>query len=197
MFSGIITHLGCITHITEDTLSRTFHIAVEDRQFWTDVAIGDSISVMGCCLTVVSQTISEAVFDVSAETLRCTMFSDLKLGDSVHLEKSLRLSDRLQGHFVLGHVDGVAMVIERSLADRAIQLTFQVPVSLMRYIARKGTVALNGVSLTVNQVFEDNFTVMIIPHTQLKTTLQSIQCGQTVNIEIDMLARYMEKLIQN
>ena len=195
MFSGIITHLGLITAITEDAHSRTLKISVEDPLFWSDVQPGDSIAVMGCCLTVVEHSQSEAVFDVSAETLRCTILGDLTLGAMVHLEKSLRLSDRLHGHFVLGHIDGIATVIERSLEGSAIQLRFRVPLSLMRYIVRKGAVALNGVSLTVNQAEADWFSVMIIPHTQLKTMLQTLECNQRVNIEIDMLARYIEKLI--
>ena len=195
MFSGIITHLGLITAITEDAHSRTLKISVEDPLFWSDVQPGDSIAVMGCCLTVVEHSQSEAVFDVSAETLRCTILGDLTLGAMVHLEKSLRLSDRLHGHFVLCHIDGIATVIERSLEGSAIQLRFRVPLSLMRYIVRKGAVALNGVSLTVNQAEADWFSVMIIPHTQLKTMLQTLECNQRVNIEIDMLARYIEKLI--
>jgi riboflavin synthase len=195
MFSGIITDLGKVTAITEGIASRVLSISVLELDFWSDVHLGDSIAVMGCCLTVVEHSASEAVFDVSAETLRCTILGNLVLGDVVHLEKSLRLADRLHGHFVLGHIDGVATVIERSLEGNAIRVCFKVPTSLMKYIVRKGAVALNGVSLTVNEVKEDRFSVMIIPHTQFKTMLQTLECTQQVNIEIDMLARYIEKLI--
>ena len=196
MFSGIITHLGKITEIIENSASRVLKISVLDSNFWMDVHPGDSIAVMGCCLTVVEHTALEAVFDVSAETLRCTILGHLVVGEMVHLEKSLRLSDRLHGHLVLGHIDGVSTVTSRSLEGNALQLWFKVPAALIKYIVRKGTVALNGVSLTVNEVKEDQFSVMIIPHTQLKTMLQTLEPTQQVNIEIDMLARYMEKLIQ-
>lgn len=186
MFSGIVTHLGVVTKIEAQTLT----VSVIEEDFWSDVKLGDSIAIMGCCLTVVSCGNQQAVFDISPETFRCTIFSDLKKDDVVHVEKSLRLSDRLHGHIVLGHIDGVATVIERFVEGNGLQLRFKAPFHLMQYIVQKGTVALNGVSLTVNQVENDWFSVMIIPHTQLHTMLQTLEKNQTVNIEIDMLARY-------
>lgn len=192
MFSGIVTHLGTITSIIEAVEAKQLKISVSDLDFWADVKPGDSIAVMGCCLTVVDREIDSASFDVSAETLRCTLLGQLQVSSKVHLEKSLRLSDRLHGHLMLGHVDGLATLIDRSEEGSAIKLTFKAPMAFMKYIVYKGTVALNGVSLTVNHKENDQFSVMIIPHTQLKTLLQTLEPNQMVNLEIDMLARYAE-----
>ena len=159
-----------------------------------DVAVGDSIAVNGACLTVVKRGRNSFSVDVSRETLRCTAGLD-RTGE-VNLEKALRLSDRLDGHLVLGHVDGVGKVtkVERLGANRLLRV--RSPVRLSRYIARKGSIAVHGVSLTVNAVRGSVFEVNLIPHTLAVTTLKGLRSGDRVNLEVDPLARYAERLIR-
>ena len=160
-----------------------------------DVAVGDSIAVNGACLTVVKRGKKSFSVDVSPETLRCT--AGLDEAGEVNLEKALRLSDRLDGHLVLGHVDGVGKVtkVERLGENRLLRVRSLA--SLSRYIARKGSIAVDGVSLTVNAVRGAEFEINLIPHTLAVTTLKDLHAGDSVNLEVDPLARYAERLLRH
>ncbi len=192
MFSGIIAAVGRIERIEPLQQGRRLSIEVAGLGL-DDVAIGDSIAVNGACLTVVSLRGNSFDADVSAETLRCTVGLD-NPGD-VNLEKSLRLSDRLGGHLVCGHVDGVGAVVRFEPVGESHLLRIEVPAELARYVARKGSVTVQGVSLTVNAVEGAQFEVNLIPHTVAVTTLKYLRPGAGVNIEVDMLARYVERLL--
>jgi len=158
--------------------------------------VGDSICVQGCCLTAVELHGKSFEADVSTESLRLTTLGSLEPGSSVNLEASLRAGDPLGGHLVSGHVDGIAKVVSISGDARSQRIRFSVPRELARYIARKGSVALDGVSLTVNEVEGEEFGVNIIPHTQQITTLGRLTTGARVNLEVDQVARYMERLAE-
>jgi riboflavin synthase len=158
-----------------------------------DVAIGDSIAVNGCCLTVVSLAGARFEVDVSQETIACT--AGLGEPGEVNLEKSLRLSDRLDGHLVSGHVDGIGQVIAFEPVGESHRLVVRVPTELAQYVARKGSIAVQGVSLTVNRVAGADFEVNLIPHTLAVTTLKSLAPGARVNLEVDLIARYVERML--
>ena len=193
MFTGIIQAMGAIARVEQ--VGGDTRLVVDARGLDTrDVAIGDSICVSGVCLTAVS--IDAAVFaaDVSTETLSCTTLGTLKSGDCVNLEKSLRLADRLGGHLVSGHVDGIGRVVAVEPDARSQRWTFELPAGLSRYIAAKGSVCIDGVSLTVNEVAPNRFGVNLIPHTIDATTFQHKRVGDSVNIEVDLIARYVERL---
>jgi len=165
-----------------------------DRLNLARVAVGDSICVQGVCLTVTALTEHSFVADVSRETLLLTTLGELEHLAAVNLEPALRAGDALGGHLVSGHVDGVATVIAATPEARSCRLTIQAPAALARYIARKGSVALDGVSLTVNEVDETRFGVYLIPHTLAVTTLGRLTNGARLNLEIDQVARYIERL---
>ena len=194
MFTGIITAVGRVGAVARKSGGLRLRIESGGLRLG-DVAVGDSISVNGICLTVVARKARSFEADVSQETLDCT--SDFNLGARVNLEKSLRLADRVGGHFVSGHVDGVGTVtrVRRVGANRVI--TVKAPARLARYIARKGSVTLNGVSLTVNDVNGAGFSVNLIPHTLAATNLGELGARHKVNLEVDMLARYIERLRAN
>jgi len=156
---------------------------------------GDSICVQGCCLTVTERMGQAFAADVSRETLSLTTLGDLVAGSPVNLELALRAGDPLGGHLVSGHVDGVARVVAASEEARSVRLKIEVPAELARYIARKGSVAVDGVSLTINEVGDTVFGVNIIPHTQAVTTLGKLAVGSRVNLEVDQLARYLERML--
>jgi riboflavin synthase len=158
-----------------------------------DVAVGDSIAVDGCCLTVVALDPPAFTVDVSQETLACTR--GFEAGRAVNLEKALRLSDRLGGHLVAGHVDGVGQIARFEPAGESWLLEVCSPAALATYLARKGSIAVNGVSLTVNQVEGLRFTVNLIPHTLAVTNLGGLRPGDRVNLEVDLVARYLERLV--
>lgn len=192
MFSGIIEAVGRVIHLAP--ASKGFRVTIEARALdLADVAVGDSIAVNGCCLTVVDLAKGSFAMDVSQETLDCT--ADLRQGTEVNLEKALRLSDRLGGHLVTGHVDGVGTVADFVAEGDSRRLTVAVPVALSRFIARKGSVTINGVSLTVNEVSASTFGVNLIPHTLAVTNLKDLAPGVRVNIEVDLIARYVERLL--
>lgn len=159
------------------------------------VAIGDSIAVSGVCLTAVAVDGAGFSADVSAETLRCTTFAKLRVGDAVNLETSLTPSTPMGGHFVSGHVDGIATLSERNQVGGSARMVFTVPAALAKYIAAKGSVCLDGVSLTVNAVRGAEFEVNIVPHTLQATTLGRLAVGGGVNLEVDLVARYLERLL--
>lgn len=194
MFSGMIADVGTIAHAEDRDggLRLTISTNVLDL---SDVQVGVSIAVDGVCLTVID--IEDAGFrvDASRETLNCTVGLD-KLGSQVNLEKALRLSDRLGGHLVSGHVDGVGDVIEFTNLGESWKLVVRAPSVLAKYIAAKGSITINGVSLTVNEVVGENFSVNLIPHTLAVTTLGQLNTGTIVNLEIDLVARYVERMMQ-
>jgi riboflavin synthase len=161
----------------------------------TDVKLGDSIAVNGVCLTVISLQAQSFSADISNETLAHTRWSEINLGDSVNLEKALTPTTRLGGHLVSGHVDGIGQVIERREDARSIRFKVQAPTELARYIAHKGSITVDGVSLTVNAVNADVFELNIVPHTAKETTLYGYVPGQKVHLEVDLIARYLERLI--
>lgn len=193
MFTGIITAVGTIARL--ETRGGDVRVVIDaGRLDLTDVAIGDSICVSGVCLTAIDIDGSKFSADVSLETLSCTTLGTLKNADCVNLEKSLRLADRLGGHLVSGHVDGVGRVISVQADARSQRWRFEVPEGLSRYIAAKGSVCIDGASLTVNDVHTNTFGVNLIPHTVDVTTFRDKHVGDAVNIEVDVIARYVERL---
>ncbi|HEY5070071.1 MAG TPA: riboflavin synthase, partial [Candidatus Acidoferrum sp.] len=161
----------------------------------SDVQTGDSIAVNGICLTVVEHGAGSFAVDVSRETLNCTEGLDA-IGAPVNLEKALRLADRLGGHMVSGHVDGVGEVIEFSNLGESWKLVISPPQTLAKYIAIKGSITINGVSLTINQVSGGEFSVNLIPHTLVMTNLKNLRAGSRINLEVDLIARYVERMMQ-
>jgi riboflavin synthase len=195
MFTGIVQDLGRVAARDARGVDARLTITTQ-RLDLSRVAIGDSICVQGVCLTVTSLTGNAFTADVSHETLSLTTLGELKGGSSVNLEPSLRAGDPLGGHLVSGHVDGVAEVTGVAKDGDSLRVTITVPAALARYIARKGSVTVDGVSLTVNEVSADSFGVNLIPHTQAVTTLGGLRSGARVNLEIDTVARYVERLAQ-
>ena len=193
MFTGIIQAIGRIARIEPRGGDLRLHIDSGSLDL-SDVAAGDSIAVAGVCLTALEPSARGFIADVSNETLGLTTLGDAAAGDAVNLEKALRLADRLGGHLVSGHVDGLAEVIAIKGDARSQRWCFRVPSGLARYIARKGSVCLDGVSLTVNAVDGTEFEVNLIPHTQAVTTFAQRRIGDAVNIEVDLMARYAERL---
>ena len=193
MFSGIVAALGKIQRI--EPLTGGVRLNIEAARLgMEDVAIGDSIAVNGVCLTVVSKTATAFDADMSRESLNCTVGLDAQDGE-VNLEKAMRLSDRIGGHLVSGHVDGVGEVVKFEPVGESMLLRIRAPQALARYIARKGSVAIQGVSLTVNAVDGDVFDINLIPHTVSVTTLRHLKPGSPVNLEVDQIARYVERML--
>ncbi len=197
MFTGIVEAVGRVAALEPAEKGARLRVLAGGLDV-ADVRIGDSVAVGGCCLTVVAIAGEELDFDVSAETLRCT--TGFAVGRSVNLEKALRLADRLGGHLMSGHVDGVGTVTAFSpvAADcgGSWQLEVEAPSALGRFIAVKGSIAVDGVSLTTNAVTAARFTVNLIPHTLAVTTLGTLTVGAKVNLEVDLVARYVERLHQ-
>ena len=193
MFSGIIADVGMIAKAEERMGGLRLTVAAESLDM-NDVQIGDSIAVNGVCLTAVEIAGRTFVADVSVETLSCTTGLE-RQGNHVNLEKALRLSDRLGGNLVSGHVDGVGEVIAFNDIGESWRLVVKAPHALAKYIAAKGSVAVNGVSLTVNRVAGDEFEMNLIPHTLDATTLNELKQGSRVNLEVDLIARYVERMM--
>ncbi|HYK25423.1 MAG TPA: riboflavin synthase [Steroidobacteraceae bacterium] len=196
MFTGIVQDIGRIAALEARGGDTRVKIAV-DRLDLARVAEGDSICVQGCCVTALAIDARARTFeaDLSRETLALTTLGTLRPDSPVNLEPSLRAGDPLGGHLVSGHVDGVAHVVALTGDARSLRFVFEAPAELARYIARKGSVCLDGVSLTVNEVEGRRFGVNLIPHTQMVTTLGRLEVGSTVNLEVDTLARYIERLL--
>lgn len=194
MFTGIVRDVGTV---------RALEPRGGDVRLWIDVAAlpmagvvdGDSICVSGCCLTALEVAPRGFAADVSRETLSLTTLGDLQAGSKVNLEPSLQAGDSLGGHLVSGHVDGVGELVALHEDARSVRMRFRCPPGLSRYVARKGSIAIDGVSLTVNDVDGDEFGVNLIPHTQAVTTLGGFRPGRRVNLEIDQVARYVERLL--
>jgi len=194
MFSGIIETTGTVTRIdrTADGARLTLSAAIP----LSEISLGESICINGTCLTVVALGAAELGFDVSAESLRCTNLGDLQPGSLVNLERSLRMNDRLSGHVVSGHVDGVGHVKAIEPEGESFLYTFEIPAELGRYLVEKGSVAVDGISLTVFRCRLTEFTCAIIPHTHQVTTLHARNPGDRVNLECDMQGKYIEKFVQ-
>ena len=191
MFTGIIEGLGTLSGIRSAGQGKRLTI---DADYTLDqTKIGDSIAVNGACLTVVKVNFKRFEVDLSPETLEVSTFERAKLGDRLNLERAMRLSDRIDGHLVLGHVDGIGVIKERKQVGNAVMVTFGVPEALARYMIPKGSIAIDGISLTINACEPKHITVSIIPHTAEKTTIGMKQNGDPVNLETDMIGKYVER----
>ena len=193
MFSGIVEEAGEVIELKKE--SSPYRLIIKTSLDITDTNLGDSICVQGVCLTVVAKIVAPPggmlSFDVVPETLRRSTLGSLQVGDSVNLERSLKLGARLHGHFVFGHVDGTARLVSKLKEGKdSVKLTFRYPPELRKFLAKKGSIAISGVSLTLGEVGAESFSVYLVPHTLNVTTLSSLQIGGKVNVEIDMLARY-------
>lgn len=194
MFTGIIEALGTIVAAEPKSGDLRLHIKAPSLD-WSDVALGDSIATNGVCLTVVSLSGDGYWADVSNETLAHTTVGSWQTGRTVNLEKALTPQTRLGGHIVSGHVDGVGEVVSRHQDARSERFTLRAPASLAKYIAHKGSITVDGTSLTVNGVNGCDFELNIVPHTLEKTVIGSYQAGTKINLEVDVLARYLERLM--
>ncbi len=193
MFTGIVTDIGRVEAVEQRGDTR-FELATA----WdtSDIALGASISCSGACLTVVAVRPGAFAVEASAETLACTTLGGWRKGGAVNLERALRVGDELGGHIVSGHVDGVARAVSRRSEGDSVRFTFEAPEALAGFVASKGSVTLDGVSLTVNEVDGARFGVNIIAHTLAHTTLGGLEPGDAVNMEIDMLARYLARQLE-
>lgn len=193
MFTGLVSDVGRVVDMQRSDAGA--RLVIETAYQTRDIAMGASIALSGACHTVVGKTAGRLAFDSSNETLERTTIGDWAAGASVNLERSLAMGDELGGHLVSGHVDGVGEVTERRQDGDAWRFAFSAPKPLLRFIAEKGSIAIDGVSLTVNGADDAGFHVAIIPHTLSHTTFDGLQPGSRVNLEIDMLARYVKRLM--
>lgn len=194
VFTGIIECVGRITAL--HNLGGDLRVCVEAPDLgWNDVQLGDSIATNGVCLTVVSLGVSRFEADVSGETLQVTTAKNWTVGQRVNLEKALTPSSRLGGHLVSGHVDGIGEVTERRVDARSERFSIRAPASLAKYIAQKGSITVDGTSLTVNAVNGSTFELNIVPHTLAQTIIGDYKMGVKVNLEVDVIARYLERLL--
>jgi riboflavin synthase len=193
MFSGIVAEVGRVKAYQPQGEAASLTIAASEA--FADVAVGESIAVNGVCLTVVQRHGSIFSVDVSPETLRATNLGQLQTGEGVNLERSLRLNDLLGGHLVSGHVDGIGTIVEKRPEANAMHYVIQAPKDLMRYVVPKGSVAVDGISLTVVACLPAGFQVTIIPHTAAVTTIGRKDTGATVNLECDILGKYVERIL--
>ncbi len=191
MFTGIITHIGTIQSVRK---TGDWIVTIAAPGFTRGVVVGASIACSGVCLTVIKKDAKSFTVQVSGETLKRTTLGEWKKGACINLERALKVGDELGGHFVSGHVDGLATLISRKPVGDSAKLTFKAPAALSPFIAAKGSVTLDGASLTVNEVRGDMFAVNIIPHTLKQTTLGVRKVGDSVNLEIDLIARYLARL---
>lgn len=194
MFTGIVRDIGRV--VSRETRGGDVRLLIAfDQLDPSGINVGDSICVQGCCLTAVELRDRSFAADVSRESLSLTTLGDLTAGSRVNLEPSLKAGDALGGHLVSGHVDGIGEIAALSGDARSTRIEISVPAALTRYIARKGSVTIDGVSLTVNEVQGATFGINLIPHTQAVTTLGQIRTGTRVNVEVDQIARYVERLL--
>jgi riboflavin synthase len=194
MFTGIIAAIGQVTSVTPSGGDMRLKVATQKLDL-SDVSLGDSIAINGVCLTVVELDEAHVSFDVSKESLERTALSQIAAGSAVNLEKALAVGDRLGGHMVSGHVDGLGKVLQLTPSARSVQFRIEVPANLERYVAEKGSITIDGVSLTVNQVGPGWFDINIIPHTMQETIIKEYNVGTMVNLEVDLIARYLERLL--
>lgn len=193
MFTGLIEELGKVQSLTG--LGESYRLTVGAKKVLQDLAIGDSVAVNGACLTVVAKTDNAFTVDVMPETARHTVIGALHVGEGVNLERTLRFGDRLEGHLVAGHVEGVGRILHRQEDGNAVVFRIGCEKSLTHYIIEKGSVAVDGISLTVTAVEENSFSVSVIPHTAAVTTLGFKRVGDKVNVETDLIGKYIEKFV--
>ena len=191
MFTGLIEILGTVTSVR--STGNGIRLALKPSNDY-EVQLGDSISINGVCLTVTSFS-GELSFDVSPETMKSTNLGELRVGDRVNLERALRLADRLGGHIVTGHVDDIGKIINRKTVGEYTFYVFEASAEILKYIVRKGSVAIDGISLTVVEIDERSFSVAIIPHTLTATIIGGKRAGDKVNLEVDIIGKYVEKLL--
>ena len=195
MFTGIIQTIGKISKIESNDSNSRIDFEVE-KFILDDIRIGDSISVNGVCLSVIKKSEDTFSVDVSNETMRLTTFSVLKVNNNVNLEKAMILSDRINGHFVSGHIDGTGIIKEKKKEGRSTFFLIEFPQDLKKFVSKKGSISIDGVSLTINTTQGNSFGVNIIPHTLSETIMSEYKEGDKVNIEVDLIARYLDKLIE-
>jgi riboflavin synthase len=193
VFTGLIIELGEIAAI--DRRAQDARLAIRGRKILQDIAVGDSIAINGVCLTVTTIKADVVSFDVSGETLKSTTLGELRRGDRVNLEPSLRPNSKMGGHFVSGHVDGIGRIRSRRAEGNAERIEIESPAHVLKYLVQKGSVSVDGISLTVVDVLKDAFSLVIIPHTASLTTIGFKKAGETVNLEPDILAKYVEKFL--
>ena len=195
MFTGLVAELGTVTELKP--LKQSYNITVKAQKVLENLKIGDSIAVNGACLTVVKISGSAFTADIMPETVKLTNLRNLKSGDKVNLERTLKLSDGLDGHIVSGHVEGIGVIASKKAQGIAEIVTVKTPPQLLKYIIKKGSIAIDGISLTLTDVTETAFSVSLIPLTVKDTTLGKKKVGDAVNLETDILGKYVEKLINH
>ena len=193
MFTGLVEEVGECLWLRRSMTGTQLTLAASKVN--RDIQIGDSLAVNGCCLTLTSYRREQLVFDLLEETLLRTNLQELRQGDPVNLERALRADGRLGGHFVQGHVDAVGSVLQAGSSGKDLKLEIRIPRDLSHYVAWKGSIAINGVSLTVGELSDESLTVWIIPHTRKKTNLGHLTVGDPVNLEFDILAKYAERIL--
>lgn len=200
MFTGIVTDRGRVRSLARAGERRDTRLVIETAYDTADMAIGASVACAGCCLTVVEKGPGWFAVEASAETLACTTLGNWQAGARLNLERALKAGDELGGHLVSGHVDGVGTLVEQTEEGGSRRLSFEIPGELGRFVAGKGSITVDGVSLTVNKVSDrgdkTRFEINIIPHTQAVTTLGGLEVGVRVNVEVDLMARYVARLNQ-
>jgi riboflavin synthase len=195
VFTGIIEEKGKV--VRAERQGKGLRLSLEVPVGLTEISLGDSINVNGACLTVVEKKGQALTVDVSSETLERTTFGDLQEGEGVNLERALRMMDRLGGHIVTGHIDGVGIVVEKRREGDFILIRIKAPHPVMKYVVRKGSIAIDGISLTVNECQGDEIGMTLIPFTLQKTTLLQKKAGDRVNVEADILGKYVERLLNS
>lgn len=196
MFTGLIETLAIVKNIY--SIDQGKRLEIETENISNTIDKGASIAINGCCLTVIETKKNYCAFDIVQETLNLTCLGMLHPGDKVNIERSLKLNSSLDGHFVQGHVDDIGYIVKKNyLQDNSIEISIKAPSSLIPYIVKKGSIAVDGISLTITQVDADIFSLAIIPHTAAITTLGFKDIDDSVNLEVDMLAKYVEKLLCN
>ncbi|MFQ5675358.1 MAG: riboflavin synthase [bacterium] len=193
MFTGLIEEIGTIKKV--ENASGVLRFTIAAKEVLSELAVDDSIAINGVCLTVVGFSKSNFLVEAVEETLRKTTLGLLKTGSQVNLERSLRFSDRMGGHFVQGHVDGVAEVTAVKSQAGGQLLAIKLPRRLLKYVISEGSIAINGVSLTVARLKDDEIIISLIPHTLVRTTLNGLQVGEQVNIEVDLIGKYVESIL--
>ena len=193
MFTGLIEEVGSV--LAFETNDRETRLQIAAPRLAEKIQIGDSVAINGCCLTVTAQRGDQLSFDLLEETIARTNLRNLRRDDRVNLERALAADGRLGGHFVQGHVDCVARILALEETGAAYRLEVELPAEFAHYVARKGSIAVNGISLTVAEVSPESFTVWIIPHTKTETNLQTARAGDLVNLEFDLLAKYLERTL--
>lgn len=193
MFTGLVAELGTVQRLARQ--GNSYHLTVDAKKVLNNLKIGDSVAVNGACLTVVRMDEGGFTADVMPETVRLTNIGSLQPGSKVNLERTLRLCDGLDGHIVSGHVEGLGTIAEQRTEGIAVVVTIATPYELLKYIIKKGSIAIDGISLTVTEVTDTSFSVSLIPHTAKETTLGFKKVGDSVNLETDILGKYVERML--